>query len=100
MAWFRLALEAGQIATTMHAANQEPKLVSTGEPEWQREVVRLAQRRIPFVLVGFRYVLDIAFCNALKERHNFQVTIDSETSRAHFKPKYSGERPPVAGDEV
>jgi hypothetical protein len=56
------------------------------DPEWQRYAVRLARRNIPFVVAYINLSLDAPFCEAIKDKYNFETTFNSESRRVFFMP--------------
>ena len=65
------------------------KELDTDDTDWQREAARLAHTRTPFVLNGFSISLDSQFCEALKEKYNFDAVLDDATARVYFNPRAS-----------
>jgi hypothetical protein len=61
--------------------------ISASDVAWTRRAARLAQLKLPFVIVGFDPELDTAFSSALRDRFDLEVEIDPGSKRAQFSPK-------------
>ena len=67
------------------------EVISTGNPGWETEANELAQQRLPFVLVGWRFSFDNDACEQIAKRHKYQSRFDPNKDRAFFEPKTPAE---------
>jgi len=63
------------------------KQLYSDDPDWPREAASLAQARTAFVVNGFNANWDSQFCEALKEKFDFDAILDDANARAYFKPR-------------
>jgi hypothetical protein len=64
----------------------EFQALNAREPRWQRQAVRLARARTPFVLINFNAARDGNFYFAIRSKYHLRAEIDYEAAHADFQP--------------